>query len=246
MATNIKRRYPDQKTVEHRIYTEYFDRFTLNSAVLNSGSKPFNIHSIFWTKENIVNNLVELEGNQEGKYWNREGVFIDADITVAKTHLENLNSKFKDYQDKLENEGKEITDNWPIELLTERLKWEAQLDVYNREVESLKAELAKINEKDDTVSSDKVLAWGLECSGQLRGGVLIVLDGQTISELPSGKLIIDDKHSCYNGMLVSDYRKLATAWNKSRITRAGIKVKREDLPSWPDWAINQLAKSDET
>jgi hypothetical protein len=118
-----------------------------------------------------------------------------------------------------------------------------------------------------------VLSRGLLCSCHVHGlsdhpnmlGILKDIDSQRVKKLADGTLIIDDIRSPYDGMAISDYRKLSEEWCSAQKMKAkhmlyaeqekaralglplpqmrmsGLGTKRIDksqLPKWPEWAKN--------
>lgn len=272
----MKKRYTISDKAEFKIYSDYYMRFQTESRILNSGAEThFSISTVIWDKSNLIRELSVLIGNEKGLY-RREGDKSDeghiAKIPFVQMQLKEIEVQFKDYQRQCVNTGYEKPTEYPVDLLKLKLKWQASFDVLTGEIEALEKAIAKFTDKEAVIADTNMLAYGLICSGCFHGigtnrydsdFARAVLDGQYLSMVPEGYLIIDDPRSPYNQMKVSDYHKLAKQYVKEMIEADKVKFKalqatckaegkpipqqqaatarkkidKATLPKWPDWAI---------
>jgi hypothetical protein len=254
MATKIKRRYVDQRTPEFRIYTDHFDRFLLNSDIINASSHV-SANTFVWGKSNIEREIKRLETD-----W----------IPILKTKEAEIVERFNEYCDRREKSGHERPTVWPPKLLNERLEAEARTDVKRRELEFLKDKLQEMFlEPEKKVAESNVLVKGPIGVGQLRGGVLVMIDGQSVEKI-NETLVITSVKSPYYGMKVSDYRthvvvpfamqraqivaelgrkradELREKGRSDIIPQAGRAIHSSSLPKWPDGVKNYLCSKNES
>jgi hypothetical protein len=231
----------------------------MESNILNQESKP-TISSIFFDKTNIQTEIQKINSEK-----------VKNSLPDLQNQLDDLEQEFKYYQKERIGQGYEK----PLSMTQEQKekKWniEARIDIVSEELELLQDKLKNLNEKVVKESNANMLRWGLQCASKNHGlnqpndkliGQMAILDGQRVSMCPSGILIIDDEASPYNGMAVSDYRKLSKQWHADRlkkddelliilqknaklngdpIPRATEQsfnrtVSKADLPKFPDWA----------
>lgn len=100
--------------------------------------------------------------------------------------------------------------------------------------------------------------------------VISMIDGQRVAKTSDGVLYIDDGRSIYDGMKIQDYRRLALEWQEARrkankrkllvlqaqakaqgqrpvvqiSMRTHRKIKKSNLPPWPEWAIHCKVKEE--
>lgn len=254
MATKTKRRYVDQRTQEFKIYTDHYDRFLMNSDIINISSHV-NLHTFIWTRSNVEREILRLETE-----------YIPLLISAEKEIAE----RFTEYCARREKAGHEHPTTWPPKLLNERLEAEARTDVRKRELEFLKDKLGEmflVPEKK--VAEANILPKGPIGVGQLRGGALCMIDGQTVEEV-NEMLVITSEKSPYYGMKVSDYRthvvvpfakqraakfvelgrmraeELRQKGHSNIIPQAGRAIDRSSLPPWPDGVKNYLCSENES
>lgn len=179
-------------------------------------------------------------------------------------NLEIINQKIREYKAEKEEYGYPSVKE-PDHLKTERLKTEALLDVCGAEAEWLQKELREFETKEAAKKEDEVLMYGTEMSSW--GNPPKEIDGQIVSKITDEDTqktvyIIDDSRSPYDGMSLFDYREMAKQWRKGRqahhdqlrkqredeifekgfsdvhIPMTNSRVPREDLPAWPEDAVN--------
>jgi hypothetical protein len=269
MATTIKRRYTQSKP-EYRQYSDFFDRFLLQSNILNNtGGETIMVDRIVSNNLTAIKStLYELEGDEANVYEKKKNITIRATIPVTERALEMVHERFELFCQMRQNLGHPKPTQWPKELLTERLRLEARLDVHKREAEHLRDLLDKAQEVKKQIDSEKVLQFGPRGNGELRNGELVKIDYQECG-FKFGTLMITDDNSPYKGMSVENYRThivkpFRDAQNKllkklhdqkkkemdeNRFTRVIIpsygtkKVSRNSLPPWPAGVDNLLVSN---
>jgi len=263
----MKKRYPDNK-----VYNDFYCKFQVESSILNSGSETIpSAYTILWDKQNLEAELRRIVGDKKGLYAQGRESYI-AFIPSVEMRLQEIADGFKGYCRQKINQGHEKPTEWPKELLTEKLQNEARLDVLQGEKEKIEKRLKQLNDVVTKVDDSKVLQFGLICSGSFHSigtpryapeRAKAELDGQYLTMVPEGFLIIDDPRSPYHLMKVSDYHRVAKQWVKDRMQAdkekllimqakakenyeplpqsTGLnlsgKIDKKDLPKWPDWAI---------
>jgi len=253
MALKVKRRYVDQRTQEFRIYTDHYDRFLMNSDIINVSSHV-SANTFVWVKSNVEREIKRLETD-----W----------IPILKTKEAEIAERFNEYCDRREKSGHERPTSYPPKLLNEKLEAEARTDVKKRELEFLKDKLNEMFvEPEKKVAEAKILPKGPRGVGAMRGGVLCMIDGQTVEDI-NGMLIITSESSPYYGMKVSDYRthvvvpfakqraQRVAALGRQRadelrekgrsgiIPQAGRAIHKSSLPAWPEGVKNFLRRGKE-
>lgn len=264
--TKIKRRYR-QGDLEYKQYNDFFDRFLLNSNVLNGGNQAISVHTEFHDLVTLKSILIQLEGDETGRYKSRSGETMFSSITLAKKKLAAVQNQFDSYCDTREAQGHPRPKSWPPHLLEERLRCEARIDVLLREAESVRDRIAQYHALENTEHAKGVLAYGPLGNGRLRDGILVEIDGQTC-DYKNDTLIILDSASPYNGMAVSDYREfVSNPWLEERrrwqaekekkraeeILQKGFsdieirlskrKIDKSCLPAWPECVPNHLVSN---
>ncbi len=273
----MKKRY-DLKHPHHDKYNEFYVKFQHESEILNAGRETHpSLQMIIFDKKNIETQVLIREGNNERQYYKLNKP-CDCHLKIYEDQLREVEYRFKSYQKSRVQQGYEQPKEWPPDLLVEKLRLEAKLDVCQGEVEILKRKLAELDSVVKKKEDSDVLAYGLICRGTFHGlnapndaliRVLKEIDGQLISQLDDGTLYINDPRSPYDGMLVSDYRRLAREWvlEKIHADRAKLeqlqetaqknglvvpnqlpfqsrcRVSRNSLPKWPEWAKNVKART---
>jgi len=255
---------------ERDIYIETLKVERNNSTILNPASRT-GMNAFFFDGGYIKGLILELEGSQgpevkekeKGKYFSGNTWRI-AVIPYLEEELKKIEKRFEEYKKERVRQGYEAPEKMPPEMEAEYLKLSARLSVKKEELKYLKEELKKLQKPKDNTENKNVLKFGLRCSGQLQGGILKMIDGQNC-DFVDGVLCIVDHRSPYNGMAVSDYRKLAAKWRVEKheeeikkLVRlqkearergepvpltlpVGVEeVPKEELPEWPEWAENHF------
>ncbi len=226
MQTQIKRRYTPSNKAEYKIYSEWFDKYLMDSNIMNSENNDINAFMIFWDAPTMKATLYKLEGDAKGEFKRVDKVIVPALIPNTRKRFQLMKDKFEIYCNQKESLGYERPTEWPIELLTERLKIEARLDVYLREAEYIKAKLEAAQVVKKEIDDKKILHYGPQGSGRLRDGQLCELDGQEV-QMVGGVLVITSEASPYYGMKVSDYRKhICEPWRIKRTNEVEDATKR--------------------
>jgi hypothetical protein len=182
---------------------------------------------------------------------------IYAFIPATKIHLAELEQKFLDYQKQREGLGYKKPEQWPKDMLNERLATEAKLDILNEELAVLNKWLEEVpiplGHPDEIAP---ILPRGPVCSGHLdwMGERLKEMDGQTVDYI-GDTLCIVDQRSPYFSMAIADYRVMADTWKMERAKAHQLKEQKlrdearaagkrvpnlpmsnkVDRSSWPKW-----------
>ena len=159
MRTQVKRRYT-QSAPEHKQYTDFFDKYLLDSTILNERNQRINIHTQFADLNGMKSTLYQFVGDENGMYVNHFGEDVFSFIRSAENNLSEIRSRFESYVNNRVAQGHAKPKQWPPELLKERLKLEAHIDVMNREVEWLRYAINNYKEKEAVKRSSKVLEYG--------------------------------------------------------------------------------------
>jgi hypothetical protein len=194
------------------IYDNEYNLRMVQSNILNSGNQNFGAYSSLWDKKTTVFEILRVGGDENGQYYRGTELTL-AEIPNTERKLEILDNKFKNYQSDRSNQGYAVTEVWPIELLNEKLKTQAKLDVLQLELTQLKKHLSAFIEIENIESDKNILLYGLQGNGKLRNGYLSELDGQKIIS-QDGLMII--ANGIYKGMAVTDYRILCLEWQEGR------------------------------
>lgn len=255
MATQIKRRYRDNRLPEHSIYSKSFDLALQNSKVFNA-DQIVSIHSIIWDETGIKTEIQILE---------------KATIPALHEKLQLCEASFESYCTQRENAGYERPTTWPPHLLKDRCQMEARLDVSLRELEFLRAKLQTLYvEPQRKKQNDNMLAYGPVGSGRLSGGTLVEIDGQETGFVDT-VLIITAEGSPFRGMRIKDYREFVVkpyceernrrlrrltdqrmieirehgSTNIPPLPLSRGKIDKSSLPTWPTGVRNYLKPEEE-
>lgn len=254
------RRYPAGEKPE---YDREYLRQRADSHILNRGNRSI-WHPSYSSLPEIEGKLYQYLGDKDGEVENRGSIGNipkQAIIPAIKSQLNEIDRRIKNFQEKQAADGKEKT--VPKKLQVEKFRQEALLDVCGAEVEWLEKKKKELESKRDDKTRSRMLKYGPICSQS--GSPAKEIDGQKVSLIDiSGNTvpIIDDSRSPYDGMKLSDYRKMASDWMQQRkkrraklvaqrdeeiltfgksdisIPMAQRTVSRENLPAWPDGAKN--------
>jgi hypothetical protein len=270
MASKRRKEYLPIANPLYEIYHSSFDRFRVQSQVLNS-HQNVSLNTVLWDKTNIQAYLRELAGDKDGKYLYKDGDFRWSSISEAKMKEQQILKKFERFKKDRQNQG--FPDPvMPVELLEEILKCHARQDVLEEERESLEEKLDNYVEEVEKEDESHLLEFGLHGSGKLTGGILSELDGMKIVQLKDkeneGLLVI--ANGPYKGLSVLDYRKLQKEYfeqmRKARDVRlkrlriearengtdlptdipvfSGKRVSLSSLPAFPKWAEQYNLKTE--
>jgi len=244
---------------DYPAYNQAVDIYMRNSKVYNSGSEQ--VQRTFWDRSTIESKLFELENNL---------------IPASEQKVKDIEEKFAENNRKRLRTGHEEYSTMPEPMLTDYYRERAQITVSKGEVEELQKWLQVYTDHDQMVEDAKVLQYGLRGHGVFHGTrasnpalaeTLKTIDNQFCELTEEGLLIIKDDRSPYNGMLVSDYRKLCKIWQEDRRkaeeqnykllveqyreqglsapkppVKAPTKVNKSSLPKWPQWAKKYVSE----
>ena len=101
------------------------------------------------------------------------------------------------------------------ELLEQKMRTLATIDVLLEEKDLLEATLKKFADKKEQEEQSDLLKFGLRCSCQLKDSRLHLIDGQrVVEEQENGVMCIGN--GPYSGLGVQRYRIMAEEWLKTR------------------------------
>ena len=255
MRTSVQRRYSNHRAPEYKFYNDQFDKFLILSHILNS-ENPIGSRSILWDRASIEAEIDRLTTKL---------------IPDIEKKLQELESSFNGHCEQQINMGRKKPERWPKDLLEPRLKFEAYMDITKREIEVLKEQLHKrFIEPIKQAEEKSMLARGPLGVGEMRGGILIMIDGQACEKI-DGVMVITSEKSPYRGMAVSDYREyVSKPWSISRrkrnlelekmraeeirktgksdiyISMGNRVIDKSSLPPWPNGVQNLLMSISET
>jgi hypothetical protein len=215
-----RKEYLPIKEPKYRVYHQSYDRHRLDSPILNGGNSKPGLHTVFWDKKN-------LEGEAER--------IKEVTIPDIEKEIKYVIHQFKAHQQGRVNNGYEKPLEMPINMFEAKLRWEAALDVKIEELAEIEKKLANYTDQVVNESDELVLKFGLQGSGRFWGtrcehielmNVLKEIDGQECRLNKKGFLVIRDTRSPYNGMAVSDYRKLCAEWAQHAIEAENEKLQQ--------------------
>lgn len=246
---------------DYPVYNSFVDRFMQNSKIFNSGSEQ--VQRTFWDRSTIESKLYEIENNL---------------IPASEQKVKDIEEKFAENNRKRIRAGQDLLLTFPEPWLTGYYRARAQLTTLRGESEILQNWLKVYTDHDKEVEDSKVLEYGLRGHGVFHGtrasnpnlvDVLKEIDGQRCELTDDEVLIIRDIRSPYNGMLVSDYRKLCKIYQEERRkaeeqafkllqeqfaeqglpapkppVKAPSRVNKANLPKWPEWAKRYVSESE--
>ena len=241
---------------DYPVYNDAVDRFMRNSKIFNSGSEQ--VQRTFWDRSTIESKLYEIENSI---------------LPASEQNVKDIEEKFVENNRKRLRTGHEEYSTMPEPMLTDYYFLRAQLTVLRGEAEELQKWLKVYTDHDKEVEDSKVLEYGLRGHGVFHGtratdpnlvDVLKEIDGQVCELTEDEVLIIRDDRSPYNGMLVSDYRRLAKEWQEQRRkaedeafkllqeqyreqglpapkppVKSPSRVSKSSFPKWPEWATKK-------
>ena len=245
-----RRRY---KVGQFPEYDFTFDRLAQSSTILNPGRAQNDIHSFGFlermkTRHGLERLLEEWEGDENGDYiLDRKPV--PSRLKEAGKVIEGINEAFVTLNQRRVNKGSFPLKEMPNEMLQQLHKAEAAQDIVKDEIKKLQEMLNRVSERVEQ-ETKKCLPRGPIGSGQLRGGVLVLIDGQEVLPDKQDVLRIHDDRSPYHGMRAADYREtVVPMWRAARdkwqsikreeeqsAAREGRKVEiTEPYPTFPAW-----------
>jgi len=254
MRTSVQRRYSNHRAPEYKFYNDQFDKFLILSHILNS-ENPIGSRSILWDRASIEAEIDRLTTKL---------------IPDIEKKLQELESSFNGHCEQQINMGRKKPERWPKDLLEPRLKFEAYMDITKREIEVLKEQLHKrFIEPIKQAEAQGMLKRGPLGVGEMRGGILIMIDGQACEKI-DGVMVITSEKSPYKGMSVADYREFVVKpWSISRrkrnlelekmraeeirktgkstiyISMGNRVINKASLPPWPNGVQNLLVSNSE-
>ena len=204
------RRY---KIGEHPTYDRVFDAHKADSAILNPRGSAPNVYSINLGDAHALRaHLLETRGAknhpslEDGYYWKGESGNVQiSHLKAAENVIEGIDLEFAKEKQTFINQGKHPPKRMSARLEEKMLKAEARLDVIQNEIETLERFLKTFTDQDEKISDGRVLQRGPKGAGKLTGGILSMIDGQTVKPDKDGVLRIADKRSQYHGMRTADY-----------------------------------------
>jgi hypothetical protein len=249
---------------DYPVYNDYVDKFLTQSKIFNGGSQMSTSRKEFFDKKGTEQLIIELEGLDDGKY-RRNGEVILALIPQQKALIGKIQMDFERYKINRINQGYSEPDQMPKEMLDSYYAAEAKLTVLIAEAEEAHKRLTELLKDDPReIDEEKILQFGLRCFTKMHDGIVYKIDGQHVSQLDSGLLVVDDPRSIYDGIDLPSYRKLAREWqlqlqenDRKKLLRLQSEAKAEgkqipqalpvksmhrtsinSLPKFPSWAKN--------
>jgi hypothetical protein len=214
MAQTSRRRY---KIGQHKPYDESFDYHKSRSVIFQPQNASYQmswVASAIHRKEGVEKLLQMWRGDSEGFYV-QMGQRFPSMLRETQDKLDAITERFEAHNQDLVNQGKSPLKEMLPDLKTEQLQLEGRYDLLMSEIAALEKKLSEFQEKETIVKSKDVLRNGPQGSGQLRGGILVEVDGQRVSKNEDGLLYIDEPSSQYHGMLTSDYfEMIVRPWQK--------------------------------
>lgn len=158
MGTHRNRNYSPKENFE--TYHDSFDKFQKESRIINASAETHpGMQTILWDKPNLEGILLEYQGDDKGLLKRKSETCL-ALIPQAQEKLDKLNQAFIGYCRQMVMMGKRKPTEWPAELLAERYRAEAKLDVITWEVETLKERIKTYTDTELEVSNSQVLKNG--------------------------------------------------------------------------------------
>lgn len=204
---------------DHPEYDRVFDIKNMESPILNpKATSIMNATTVdqMNSREGLNILLSEWRGDDSG-FWNNGGVKVPSKLKIAELAIKNIQLSFETRQQRQVNSGRAVSKKMPPDMLDELHRAEAVVDIHLSEIAALEKRLSELVAVSDQSSKTKVLERGPGGSGQMKGGVLVLLDGQIIKQNSDGVLIIDDERSPYHGMETADYfEHIVKPWSAAR------------------------------
>lgn len=246
------------KLGENKEYDEIYNTRRVNSWILNAGyrNSQMAFAGKFDTEGTINLARLQIEGNENKQYFSLEDKkFYPAEIPKLNEELLEISKEFERYCQVRVNEGRKKPETLPAHLLSKQNNCFANLDILEDELALCKKLLKEYAEKKEEVINENCLKYGLKQNGKLRNGILSEIDGQRVVVNSDGVLMINE--GIYDGMLVSDYRDMASKWTFERsrqvveaqqrrleemqtkgksdicIPYSSMTVPKSELPAWP-------------
>jgi hypothetical protein len=155
-------------------------------------------------------------------------------LEQADKHIHQIKADFKRLRQRKSNEGRRPPSEMPQQMKEEVLEAEARYDVILDEIREIEKRLVAYADEDKEKDDERMLYYGPQGFGQLRGGVLVEVDGQIVKPDQKGVLRICDPRSPYDGLEAWRYdEEVVKPWLQNCRDR-NRHVRREDLPPHPD------------
>jgi hypothetical protein len=212
---------PVGKNPKHNTYHNFYDRYRMNSKILNKDANQIGAYQKIWDRDSMTLELESLIGDADGQFKVGKQLYMAA-IPFTKSQIKDIEKRFKDHCKKVVNEGREKPTEMPKELYEEKLKFMARLDVHLEEVHEIERRLKTDSDKEIEKSDSKVLHNGPQGNGRLLGGYLIEIDGMNVS-LTEDKIpfINDIRAKQFDGFSTADYYKhIVKPWLQAKDAQA--------------------------
>mgnify|MGYP006294368861 CR=1 FL=1 len=212
-----KRRYLPIK--EHPIYNKFYDQFKLQSPILNPRPMqgPGDIKERFFLSDlrGVNDALLDVEGITDSKsdphygeyYRPDDQTYYKSKILSTKGKLNKLLEKFNRLRKRALQEGNLPLKTWPKDLLIEKMRLEAKLDVFYEEVEYLRTLQEKFVQKTLKEKYPIDFNNGGVMELDRKTGLLTRICGQLCKPDSNGIIHIVDERSPYQGMPVWFFKK---------------------------------------
>lgn len=181
------RRY---KLGKYKRYDHFYGRYKWESFVLNPGKSKPSVHTPNLSdRGGLKAALQEYTGYRE----------------AAEKQLEQIEEKFERYKQQQINEGRPKPQRLPGELQEEKFRLLASTDISNEELDEIQKRLDAFANQEEKAQDGNVLKGGPQGSAQIKGGVLVKVDGQKVLPDEDQVLRIRDSRSPYDGLRTDLY-----------------------------------------
>jgi len=210
----MNRRY---KVGENPDYDQIYDLKEKQSDLLHPDPHPSS-HTHFLNRTNLNALKYDLLGDQKGLVRDNWGTVQIATIPALAEKLEEIEKRFESWQKRCKAEGREVPLKMTDEQQAEKFLCQAIYDVRCMELGYVQDLLDNYVEEEDKSSDLDVLRSGPIGSAKLKGGQIILLDGQICSvDDESGTPYINDPRTRYNGLATATYYKsIVSVYQKAR------------------------------
>ena len=211
------RRYPKGTFPD---YDKAYQNGGKGSSVLNDSKRSGDIKNFgsMSGESGLQGTIYELEGIPGYDFYKRGGAQFKALIPSAKENLRDAHKDFKIWGKEEVKKGNALAppEIWPSNLLAQRLKLEAKLDIRRRELDKAEGKLTKLEDPQESDHAQNMLRYGPMLRNEGGGGStydppLQAMDGQTVSR-KNGLPYINEEASPYHLMPVFFYKKMAQKW----------------------------------
>lgn len=209
----------------YEAYDDVFDRLSVNSQILNSGSMSRPGPSmIFLDKRGIETEIYALIGNENGEIItgrDRQRAVIPA----LEARIADVDRRHRKMNEDRKMKGKTaLALDEVSELLNEKLELTAKLDVRKSEVEDLRERLEKFQNHEIETKGKEMFQYGLRLAIRYKDGFPSEVDGCPLINIDDVTCLAE---GLYKGLSLADYRKMAVQWMAERKKREDLRFKEQ-------------------